>query len=192
MHGIDRVIEAFLGEYQQVPPAYSAVKVNGKKLYEYAREGKEIPIVKPRTLTIYQLSRTGEVKAEEDGFTADFYVHASKGLYVRKLAEDIASKLSTVAHTKAIHRVKAGDFTIDDALDYARFKAGEITLMSMSDALRGLPSVSASDEDIARIQNGQTLKLDVHYPQVKLVREGMLLAIYEKKDDYYKANNVFM
>ncbi len=88
---IEKILMSFLGEQLQVPPIYSAIKVNGKKLYEYARSGKKVEI-KPRKIQIYDIKL---LKIYEKENKIDFEVHCSKGTYVRSLCSDIADKLGT-------------------------------------------------------------------------------------------------
>jgi len=86
------VLYSFLGEQELIPPMYSAIKVKGKKLYEYARQGKIVE-VKPREIEIYKINL---IKINEEQKQIEFQVHCSKGTYIRSLCEDIAKKLGTV------------------------------------------------------------------------------------------------
>lgn len=89
---VEKVLQTFLGKQKQVPPIYSAIKVKGKKLYEYARKGKEV-VIPEREIEIFEI-RLQEIKPEEQTIT--FWAHCSKGTYMRSLCEDIATKLQTV------------------------------------------------------------------------------------------------
>ncbi len=89
---VEEVLKTFLGKQQQIPPIYSAIKVKGKKLYEYARQGKIVE-VKPREIEIYKINL---IKINEEQKQIEFQVHCSKGTYIRSLCEDIAKKLDTV------------------------------------------------------------------------------------------------
>lgn len=89
---VEKVLKTFLGKQQQTPPVYSAIKVKGKKLYEYARQGKTVE-VKPREIEIYKVNL---IKINEEQKQIEFQVHCSKGTYIRSLCEDIAKKLGTV------------------------------------------------------------------------------------------------
>jgi tRNA pseudouridine55 synthase len=190
LSNLNEVVKSFIGTYHQTPPAFSAVKVKGKKLYEYARTNQAIPEVAPRQLTIYDLKLTSSdfMNTHE----VDCVVHASKGLYVRKLALDIATKLGTVAITTRIHRIKAGAFTISEAIDLDALTRDHV-LISMSDALKDMAAVKLSPSLYFSVKNGQKIELNTHHEQVKLVDEAnQLLAIYERKDDHYYPKNVFM
>lgn len=111
---IEEVLKLFLGDNMQIPPMYSAIKINGKKLYELAREGKEI-IRPPRKIKIYDIELL-EIKNDERGNTKiiKYKVKCSKGTYIRVLCEDIAEKLKICGYMKSLRRIKVGNFTLDD------------------------------------------------------------------------------
>ncbi len=112
---IDEALKGFIGEIQQRPPDYSAVKVNGKRAYEYARKGQEVEI-KKKTLAIDEI----EV-LEFDQNSLKIRVVCSKGTYIRALARDIGQKLNSGAHLTALERTRIGDFHINDALEIEDF-----------------------------------------------------------------------
>lgn len=99
---IQKVLESFIGKQNQIPPMYSAIKLNGKKLYEYAREGKEIE-VKPRQIEIYNI-KLKSINEKEN--TIDIIVYSSKGTYIRVLCQDIAEKLNTIGIMNELNRIK--------------------------------------------------------------------------------------
>ena len=105
-----RVINQFIGEQQQTPPAYSAVKIDGKRSYELARQGKQIKH-KPRTITIYSIDNV-----EYSWPKITFTTKVSSGTYIRVLAEDIGKKLNTGAYMSALRRTAIGEQTIDSAM----------------------------------------------------------------------------
>lgn len=107
---VEAAINSFLGEIEQIPPAYSAIKVNGKKAYELARKGKEVKL-EPRRIKIYQI-----VDIEYKYPVIKFTTHVSSGTYIRTLAEDIGKKLGTGAYMSDLRRTKVGDFNINDAM----------------------------------------------------------------------------
>ena len=109
---VEEVLNSFLGKQEQTPPIYSAIKVNGKKLYEYARHGQEVEI-KPRKIEIYRCELK-QINVEEKEIC--FIVHCSKGTYIRSLCEDIAEKLGTIGYMKELNRIKVGKFDIDRAI----------------------------------------------------------------------------
>ena len=137
---LQSVTEQFLGEIMQVPPMYSALKKDGKKLYELAREGIEVERA-ARPLTIYELSLT-PLSDQQLQLT----VTCSKGTYVRVLAEDIAKALGTLGHLTALRRIRTGDFEIANAITLADFAALDIAarfdkLLAVDACVHSLPSL---------------------------------------------------
>ena len=155
---LQSVTEQFLGEIMQVPPMYSALKKDGKKLYELAREGIEVERA-ARPLTIYQLSLT-PLSAQQLQLT----VTCSKGTYVRVLAEDIAKALGTVGHLTALRRIQTGDFDIANAITLADFAALDFAarfdkLLAVDACVHSLPSLVLDDSQSKRIRQGQRLNV---------------------------------
>ena len=155
---LQSVTEQFLGEIMQVPPMYSALKKDGKKLYELAREGIEVERA-ARPLTIYQLSLT-PLSAQQLQLT----VTCSKGTYVRVLAEDIAKALGTVGHLTALRRIQTGDFEIANAIPLADFAALDVAarfdkLLAVDACVHSLPSLLLDDSQSKRIRQGQRLNV---------------------------------
>ena len=155
---LQSVTEQFLGEIMQVPPMYSALKKDGKKLYELAREGIEVERAS-RPLTIYQLSLT-PLSAQQLQLT----VTCSKGTYVRVLAEDIAKALGTVGHLTALRRIQTGDFEIANAIPLADFAALDVAarfdkLLAVDACVHSLPSLVLDDNQSKRIRQGQRLNV---------------------------------
>ena len=155
---LQSVTEQFLGEIMQVPPMYSALKKDGKKLYELAREGIEVERT-ARPLTIYELSLT-PLSDQQLQLT----VTCSKGTYVRVLAEDIAKALGTVGHLTALRRIQTGDFEIANAITLADFAALDVAarfdkLLAVDACVHSLPSLLLDDSQSKRIRQGQRLNV---------------------------------
>ena len=108
---IEKVLKSFIGKQQQMPPIYSAIKVNGKKLYEYARKGQNVEI-KPREIEIYDI-KLMNIDAQKKQI--QFEVFCGKGTYIRSLCEDIAEKLETVGYMESLKRIRVGDFKIEES-----------------------------------------------------------------------------
>ena len=106
------MLGSFLGEQEQIPPKYSAIKVNGKKLYEYAREGKKVEIPK-REIEIYDINL---LDVDDENKQIKIIVKCSKGTYIRSLCEDIARKIGTVGYMKELIRLKVGTFDINNSI----------------------------------------------------------------------------
>lgn len=109
---IENVLKSFIGKQEQTPPIYSAIKINGKKLYEYAREGKEVKI-QPRTIEIYDIHIE---KIDDNNKEIIFKVSCSKGTYIRSLCSDIAKKLGTIGCMSALERLSVGRFDIKESI----------------------------------------------------------------------------
>ena len=155
---LQSVTEHFLGEIMQVPPMYSALKKDGKKLYELAREGIEVERT-ARPLTIYKLSLT-PLSAQQ----LQLIVTCSKGTYVRVLAEDIAKALGTLGHLTALRRIQTGDFEIANAITLADFAALDVAarfdkLLAVDACVHSLPSLVLDDSESKRIRQGQRLNV---------------------------------
>ena len=151
------ILESFLGESQQVPPMYSALKKDGKRLYTLARQGVTVER-EPRPIRIDEISLL-----EIAGTRLVFWVHCTKGTYVRTLVEDIAKKAGTVAHTARLHRESVGDFQADDMLDLTGLEevaaAGaeglKARLLPPDTALEGLAAVELDNDASDRFTVGQ-------------------------------------
>ena len=109
---IKKILESFIGKQEQIPPIYSAIKVNGKKLYEYARKGQEVEL-KPRQIEIYNINL---IKYSIEEKQIEFEVFCGKGTYIRSLCEDIAIKFEKVGYMKDLKRILVGDFKIEDSI----------------------------------------------------------------------------
>lgn len=107
---VEEALKQFLGEIEQVPPAFSAIKINGKRAYKLAREGKT-PEIKPRLVKIYDISQV-EYRYPD----VDFSVSVSSGTYIRSLVEDIGKALTTGAYTAELRRTKVAKYDVKDAL----------------------------------------------------------------------------
>jgi len=157
------ILESFLGESQQVPPMYSALKKDGERLYTLARRGETVER-EPRPI------RIDEIKLlEMAGTRLVFWVHCSKGTYVRTLVEDIAKKAGTVAHTARLHRESVGDFRADEMLDLTGLEEVAASgseglkarLLPPDSALEGLAAVELDTEGSDRFTVGQVNSLSV-------------------------------
>lgn len=196
---IDDVLQSFQGEYVQTPPMYSAVKYQGKRLYEYAREGIDIPDRPSRTITIHTIERIGDVIVNGDRAYVTYRVHASKGLYVRVLSYDIGQRFGMAAHNHDLIRTQAGSFHLDDAISLDDMIATTPDPIPMAEALAELHPVIATPKQIEDIRHGRPIDLAA-YPDVPpgltkfLDGDGRLIAIYDKDPEkrLLKAKNVFL
>jgi len=155
----DAVLQGFVGESLQVPPMYSALKKDGKRLYELARKGEEVERA-ARPIRIHEIRLL-----EVSGTRLVFRVRCSKGTYVRTLVEDVARKVGTVAHTARLHRESLGPFRADAMVELAQLQAeaeqGSGMLMGHlqrpDKALTALPGVTLDREQGAKFRGGQAV-----------------------------------
>ena len=150
---LDKVLEGFIGIQEQIPPMYSAIKKNGKKLYEYARKGEEVEL-EPRKIEIYKIEL---VKYNEKNI--EFIVSCSKGTYIRSLCEDIAEKLNTVGYMKNLKRLQVGEFNIDCAIkiDEINIENYDKYLYTLEDILKESPKLNLSSKKLNLFLNGVQL-----------------------------------
>lgn len=118
---IQTVLKQLEGKQKQKPPIYSAIKIKGRKLYEYARKNEEVEIPE-REIEIYDMQLIDFSETEKTIF---FRVHCSKGTYIRSLCETIAEKLETIGYMKELNRIKVGKFTIEQAITLAQIEEAE-------------------------------------------------------------------
>lgn len=155
---VPEVFISFIGKQTQTPPIYSAIKVNGKKLYEYARSGKQVEIPK-REIEIYAIKlEKQEIEKEEITFT----VHCSKGTYIRSLCEEIAIKLGTVGYMKELRRKTVGKFTLDEAIsleDFEKMKIEEVQqrILTAEEVLVDIPKCNLPEKKFTLFCNGVVL-----------------------------------
>ena len=152
------VLPHFRGEIMQIPPMYSALKVNGKKLYELARAGKEIQR-QPRPITIHTLELL-----EFGGNTARLRVRCSKGTYIRTLCKDIGAALGCGGCMAALRRVQAGEYTIEDAVPLETLlecETPEQYLRSVDSMFRNHPAVTLTEKQEQRCRNGNSFTLGI-------------------------------
>lgn len=186
---VQQVFQTFIGEIEQIPPMYSSVKIGGKKLYELARQGKEVDR-KPRKVTIYEL-KIRQIDLSTEFPTIDFQVKCSKGTYVRTLCVDIGIKLGYPAHMSKLVREKSGSFTIEQSFtleqveNYADLDQLDKIIVSMASSLPQYPSIILSENEIIyKVFNGQQIKVSSLIAYDGLVKvlnqKNDLVAIYQK------------
>ena len=148
-----QVLESFVGKQEQIPPMYSAIKKNGKKLYEYARAGEKVDI-EPRKIEIYKIDLN---KYDKNIIT--FVVSCSKGTYIRSLCEDIAEKLNTVGYMKNLKRLQVGEFNIKDAvyIDDINLENVDEHLITLEELLKRTESISLNEKKLKLFLNGVQL-----------------------------------
>ena len=150
------ILPKFTGEIAQIPPMYSAIKVDGKKLYELARAGKEIGR-KPREITIFSLELL-----EFFGETAKIRVHCSKGTYIRTLCHDIGAALGCGGCMEALRRTAAGEYTLADSVELDTLlnaERPEDYLRDVDTLFRQYPAVTLTEKQTLRCRNGNSFSI---------------------------------
>ena len=154
-------LNCFVGNLVQTPPIYSAIKVKGKKLYEYARNNIEVDIPK-RNIEIYSIKLIDFCKKDK---TIVFEVECSKGTYIRSLCEDIAEKLGTIGYMKELRRTRVGEFSINEAVtidDIGNNKDNENWIknkvISLEKLLKENECINLDKELVQKFFNGVKLK----------------------------------
>lgn len=154
---INNALQSFLGKQKQVPPMYSAIKINGKKLYEYAREGKEVKL-EAREIEIYKIQLL-----EYKNSKIKFEVECSKGTYIRTLCEDIAKKLGTVGYMEELQRIKVNNFKIKDSvlLDDIALENVEENLIKIEEVFKEKDKIELDNKKLELFLNGVKLTYDL-------------------------------
>ncbi|QVK19442.1 tRNA pseudouridine(55) synthase TruB [Mycoplasmatota bacterium] len=176
------VLNSFLGKQIQIPPMISSVKVNGKKLYEYARQNIEVERPK-RTIEVYDI----ELLSQEDNFTGkevsfNVRIHCSKGTYIRTLAVDIGKKLGYPSHMSDLIRIKSGNFHLNQCYSFDEIKSGNYELISIYDALKSYHMVEVDDILRKKITHGQKLTYEIKQFTTIVFCDifKQVLAVYER------------
>lgn len=175
---IENILNMFVGKQEQVPPIYSAIKVNGKKLYEYARKGQKVEL-KPRQIEIYDIKL---LEYSIDEKKIKFEVFCGKGTYIRSLCEDIATKFETVGYMKSLQRIQVGDFNIEDSITIEQLEKNiennefvEKKVITIQELFKNKDSIKLNDRKLELFLNGvritQKLKDEIY-------------KIYDKNNDF--------
>ena len=182
---VEAALPGFVGTIEQVPPMVSAIKVGGRKLYELAREGKEVHRA-PRQVQIDELELVGFEAGEFP--IIEFRVVCSAGTYVRTLADDIAGTLGGRAHLVALRRTRIGSLTVEDASSIPELAEGsggvERDLLSFSAGLADMAQVTVDADVGKRVSHGSVLdrhELAIAGPTAVLGQDGTLLAVYDNQ-----------
>lgn len=188
---IEEVLQSFLGEIEQTPPMYSAVKVNGKRLYEYARKGIEVerPTRRVRIYSIELLDDRNVFEGKRIRFK--FRVSCSKGTYIRTLAVMIGEKLGYPAHMSFLARIQSASFLLKDCYTFEQLEEMaeegkvETALKPLETGISYLPKYSISDKVAEKVKNGSLLEIpqflaEMKGPIVVETEDGTALAIYKR------------
>lgn len=180
---ISKVLSEFLGESMQIPPMYSAIKIDGQKLYDLARQGKTVER-KPRKINIYEIELL-EYNQVVDQSEIKFRVVCSKGTYIRVLCGDIAEKLGTVGYMKALRRTRVGRFTLEDTEK----------IIDIEDILIDAPKVEMSNvkelDVMKKLMNGVAIKINEKDGLVNIYNEGKFIGMGQVENKFMKRKILF-
>lgn len=185
-------LKAFEGEILQTPPIYSALKVNGKKLYEYARKGEEVKI-EPRKVTIEKI----ELKSfDEKNQIAEVLIKCSKGTYIRSIAHDLGQNLGVGGHLSKLIRTQAGKFFVDKSISLEEIKNIEDAKGNLINPLEmlNLPQIAINEDEHKKVMMGQFLNNKNNLQNddfLILIYNDRIKAIAEVKDNLIKVKKVF-
>ena len=170
-------MNSFLGEIEQIPPMYSAIKINGEELYKKARRGEEVKR-EPRKVTISDIQMLSLTKD-----LIIFSTSCSRGTYIRTLGEDIANRIGYPGHLTMLTRTRIGGYNLKNAKTIE--EVSEKDVISISDALKHMPTIIVEGRDEFKARNGVKMKLMGHELYLIKNRANEAIAIYQRKEDNY-------
>ncbi|MBO5479412.1 MAG: tRNA pseudouridine(55) synthase TruB [Clostridia bacterium] len=182
---IEEVFSSMIGKQNQIPPMYSAIKVKGKKLYEYARQGKSIEVA-PREIEIYDLI-LDNLNPNENEIT--FTVNCSKGTYIRTLCEQIAEKLGTIGYMKELKRLQVGDFKIQDSItiEELKEKKEKISCITIEEFFSNKEKIQLAHKQLEQFLNGVKLTYRLKEDTYRIYDEnGKFIGLGVVKDNTLK------
>ncbi len=189
---VENILKSFVGKQEQIPPIYSAIKVDGKKLYEYAREGKEVRI-QPRTIEIYDINLE---KIDRDNKEIVFKVSCSKGTYIRSLCSDIAKKLGTIGCMSDLERLCVGRFDITESItletinnNIENINNNLITIERLFDKSK---NIILEDKKLKLFLNGVQLKVKEKDGAFKIYNNNKFIGIGCIKDNILKRDIIII
>ena len=155
---VTKRLKEFLGKQIQTPPMYSAIKVNGKKLYEYARKGQNVEVPK-REIEIYEIEL---LNIDKQNKKIEYKVHCSKGTYIRSLCEDIAEKLGTIGYMAELERLKVGKFILKNAvsIDDLEKKNIEKNIITIEEIFKNNEKINLTRKKLELFLNGVQITYD--------------------------------
>ena len=185
---INQVLNSFIGTYNQEVPIYSAVKINGKKLYEYARNNEKIDL--PKRMVTIKYINLDEINYIDKKTVLKFTCKVSKGTYIRSLINDIATKLNTIGTMKNLVRIEQGNFNIKDSYTLEDIKNNNYKIISIKQALKDYFTVEVDETLKFKIINGQILD-DIYNQEYVLFVDDDVIALYKRNKNKLKPYKMF-
>ena len=189
---IENELNNFRGNIEQLPPIYSAIKVNGKKLYEYARKGEEVEI-KPRSVNISELKI---LNYDQENRILELYIKCSKGTYIRSIAHDLGKNLGCFGHLIKLVRVKAGDFEVENSIKLEDLTDIETVQKHLIYPLEKLDyqTYELNTKELELVSHGMQIfaRTNLQNGIVILTNNNGLIAVAEMNDNKIKCSKVFI
>ena len=192
LENIEQALENFRGDIEQFPPIYSAIKVKGRKLYEYARKGEDVKI-EPRRVNISELKI---LNFNAETRQLELYIACSKGTYIRSIANDLGETLGTYGHLIKLVRVQAGEFGVNESVKLEKLETVDQVEKHLICPLEYLdyPKCELTDEELEKVSHGMQIKPQdkLNNGTVILVRNSNLIAVGENTEGIIKTSKVFI
>lgn len=187
---IEEILPRFRGEISQLPPIYSAIKVKGKKLYEYARNGEEVKI-EPREVNIYRLEL---LSFDEKLQRAELYIECSKGTYIRSIANDLGEALGCYGHLVKLIRSKAGMFELENTIKLEELESIEQVREKLIYPLDYLnyPKLELTDIEKEKVSHGIAIPVGLNDGIAILTYNSTLISVVNVTDGIAKISKVFI
>ncbi|MBE7702887.1 MAG: tRNA pseudouridine(55) synthase TruB [Cyanobacteria bacterium SIG28] len=187
---IENCLPQFRGEIQQLPPIYSAIKVKGKKLYEYARNGEEVEI-QPRSVNIHKLEI---IDFDEENQTLQLHIECSKGTYIRSIAHDLGENLGCGGHLIKLVRTKAGKFELNKAVNLDELQTIEQVKSKLIYPLDYLDynKYELNSDEKEKVSHGMAININSKDGTVILTQNNELIAVAEVENNKAKISKVFI
>ena len=191
---VEDILVEFIGEIDQIPPKYSAIKIDGQRAYDLARSGQDVDM-KARKIRIDNITFLASLPN-----WVRLSVDCGKGTYIRSLARDIAARLGTVGYVSKLRRTRVGPFTLEQSItldeleqmcDRARVSEG---LLSVSTALDDIPVLAVTEQDAINLKHGRGIAAPPHYLDSEFIRtewDGVLIALCQPRDGILVPKRVF-
>ncbi len=182
---IENALKSFIPGYEQEVPIYSAVKINGKKLYEYARNGETVELPK-RYIKINSIDLISDIEYKNGKTYFSFITNVSKGTYIRSLINDIGKKINTYGTMLELRRTKQGNFKIEDSSNI-----NEPKIIKIGEILKDYYKVEIEGDLYKKISNGVKIKNEENKDIVVFTHNKEVIAIYKKENEYLKPYKMF-
>lgn len=179
---VKEVLKSFIGKQEQIPPIYSALKVNGKKLYEYARNGENVKI-EPRQIEIYSLEL---LNVDNINKTIHFKVECSKGTYIRTLCEGIAERLGTVGYMKELNRTRVGDFYIENSITIEQLEQSQYQIITIEQFFKDEEFINLTEKGLKLFLNGVQLTYHLVDGIYRIYQDDKFIGIGTIKNELLK------